>query len=78
MLREEEPTFSFCRRCQSPLVASPEWEPGDWFIRCLACGARNVLAITLEIVGWRRENSSAFFSPHGSTVPQPRSAKNPV
>jgi hypothetical protein len=69
MFQEEEPTF-FCRHCQSPLVVSPEWESGDWFIRCLVCGARNILAITIEIVGWRRENSNSFFAPNGSTVPQ--------
>jgi hypothetical protein len=68
MYHEEEPTFFFCRRCQSPLVASPEGECGDWFIRCLDCGARNQLAITIKIVGWRRENSNSFVAPNGSTV----------
>jgi hypothetical protein len=58
MHHEAEPTFFFCRRCQSPLVVSPEWECGDWFMRCLVCGARNLLAISIEIVGWKRENSS--------------------
>ena len=58
MLQTEQPTILYCRHCLSKLVANPEWESGDWFIRCLTCGARNLLAITVEIMGWRRENSN--------------------
>jgi hypothetical protein len=53
MLQTEQPTILYCRHCLSPLVTSPEWESGDWFMRCLVCGARNVLAITIAIIGWR-------------------------
>ncbi len=61
LMLQSEPTCDLCcRYCLSQLVANPEWESGDWFIRCLVCGARNVLAISIEIVGWRRENSSAI------------------
>jgi hypothetical protein len=60
MLQTEQPTILYCRHCLSQLVASPEWESGDWFIRCLACGARNLLAITVEIVGWRGENANSM------------------
>ena len=70
MLHTEQPTILYCLNCLSQLGAKPEWESGDWFIRCLVCGARNLLAITIEIVGWRRENSNSFLAPHGSTVPQ--------
>ena len=70
MLQTEQPTILYCRHCLSQLVGNPEWESGDWFIRCLVCGARNLLAITIEIVGWRRENSNSFFAPHGSTLSQ--------
>jgi len=70
MLQTEQPTIFYCKNCLTQLMANPEWDDGDWLIRCLVCGARNVLAITIEIVGWRRENSNSSFAPHGSTVPQ--------
>jgi hypothetical protein len=58
MLETERLTIPYCRHCLSQLDAKLEWESGDWFIRCLVCGARNLLAISIEIVGWRRENSN--------------------
>ena len=58
MFQTEQPTILYCRQCLSQLEANPEWESGDWFIRCLVCGARNLLVITIEIIGWRRENSN--------------------
>jgi Protein of unknown function DUF262 len=30
-----------------------EREAGDYFVRCLDCGAKNVLVATLQIMGWR-------------------------
>jgi hypothetical protein len=70
MFQTEQPTILYCRHCLSRLVANSEWDDGDCFIRCLVCGARNLLAITIEIVGWRRENSSSFVAPSGSTASQ--------
>jgi hypothetical protein len=32
---------------------APERAEGDWIIRCLFCGVKNVVAARLEIVGWR-------------------------
>jgi hypothetical protein len=60
MLQAEQPTILYCRHCLSQLVTHAEWESGDWFIRCLVCGARNLLAINIEIVGWRRENNNSY------------------
>jgi hypothetical protein len=31
---------------------APEQEAGDWLIRCLACGARNIVPV-FKLVGWR-------------------------
>jgi len=58
MLQTEPPTILNCRHGMSQLVADPEWDEGDWFIRCLVCGARNLLAISIQIVGWRRSNTN--------------------
>jgi hypothetical protein len=43
----------YCIRCGSVLVSSPEPEGHEWFIRCLSCQAKNVLIVTLRVVGWR-------------------------
>ena len=42
-----------CIRCSSALVSSPEPEGHEWFIRCLSCRAKNVVIVTLRVVGWR-------------------------
>jgi len=68
MLQTESPTILYCRHCLSQLVADPEWDYGDCYIRCLVCGARNLLAISIQIVGCMRENSDSFFAPPSSTV----------
>ena len=34
-----------CTRCSEELAGNPEKERGDWFIRCLGCGARNIIAL---------------------------------
>lgn len=34
----------YCIHCGEELVSAPEKEEGYWFVRCLACGAHNVLA----------------------------------
>jgi DNA-directed RNA polymerase subunit RPC12/RpoP len=33
-----------CLHCGEELSSPPEKEEGYWFLRCLACGARNILA----------------------------------
>jgi DNA-directed RNA polymerase subunit RPC12/RpoP len=33
-----------CRHCGEDLTSPPEKEEGYWFLRCLACGTRNILA----------------------------------
>ena len=43
-----------CKRCQASLTTEPEYEDYDWFLRCLGCGAKNLLALSFKIVGWRR------------------------
>jgi hypothetical protein len=58
MFQTEQPTILYCRQCLSRLEANPERESDVWFIRCLTCGVKNLLAITIEILGWRRENST--------------------
>jgi hypothetical protein len=50
-----EPAIHYlCKRCQASLTTEPEYEDHDWFLRCLACGAKNLLALSFQIVGWRR------------------------
>jgi hypothetical protein len=34
----------YCIHCGESLIAEPEKEKGFWFLRCLSCGARNILA----------------------------------
>ena len=33
-----------CVHCHDPLLSAPEKEDGYWFMRCLSCGARNILS----------------------------------
>jgi hypothetical protein len=42
-----------CKRCGAELNAEPEVSEGDIVLRCLVCGAFNMLVAVLEIVGWR-------------------------
>ena len=42
-----------CAHCGRPLTSSPEQDAGDWIIRCLVCGARNIVVPILKFVGWR-------------------------
>ena len=42
-----------CTRCCAVLVSSPEPEGHEWFIRFLSCRTKNVLILTLRVVGWR-------------------------
>jgi DNA-directed RNA polymerase subunit RPC12/RpoP len=42
-----------CVHCGRQLTTVPEPDADDWVIRCLACGARNVITSALKLVGWR-------------------------
>ncbi len=42
-----------CAHCGRALSAAPEQDAGDWIIRCLLCGARNVIIPIFKLVGWR-------------------------
>jgi len=42
-----------CLRCRAELVPMPEPEAGDWIIRCLECGVKNLVTMGLRIVAWR-------------------------
>ena len=44
-----------CTRCCAVLLNAPEYEQGEWFIRCLECGVKNLLASGIEIIGWKKE-----------------------
>ena len=35
------------------LTVSPEQDAGDWIIRGLACGVRNIIIPIFKLVGWR-------------------------
>jgi len=51
----QEPTIKYaCKCCQASLTTEPEYEDYDWFLRCLACGAKNLLVVSFQIIGWRR------------------------
>ena len=52
--KQEPPIKYACKRCQAALTSEPEYEDYDWFLRCLACGARNLLTLSFQIIGWRR------------------------
>ncbi len=42
-----------CKCCGSILQSEPEVSDGDIVLRCLVCGAINVVVAILEVVGWR-------------------------
>lgn len=55
------PPLLRCAYCQAVLSECPEKEIEDWIVRCLECGAKNVIEIAIfnspvadvEVVGWR-------------------------
>ena len=52
---KQEPAIQYaCKCCQASLTTEPEYEDYDWFLRCLACGAKNLLVVSFQIIGWRR------------------------
>lgn len=44
-----------CLHCQAELLSSPECQDRQWFIRCLDCGAKNLVVIGPLIVGWQAD-----------------------
>ena len=52
---KREPAIQYaCKRCQASLTTEPEYADYDWFLRCLVCGAKNLLTLSFQIIGWRR------------------------
>jgi hypothetical protein len=52
---KQEPAIQCaCKCCQASLTTEPEYADYDWFLRCLVCGAKNLLVLSFQIVGWRR------------------------
>lgn len=55
------PPLLCCAHCRAVLSEYPEKEFEDWIVRCLECGARNVIETAIfnspltdvEVVGWR-------------------------
>ena len=43
----------YCIRCRSALVSSLEPEGREWVIRCFSCRAKNVVVVSLRLVGWK-------------------------
>ena len=39
--------------CRAELIPMPEPEAGEWIIRCLECGVKNLVTMGLHIVAWR-------------------------
>lgn len=44
---------NICHHCGVELERPPERDQGDWFIRCLFCGAKNIVVPVLQVIGWR-------------------------
>jgi hypothetical protein len=42
-----------CRHCDLVLETAGEYECGEWFLRCVNCGAKNLFVLTLTFIGWR-------------------------
>jgi DNA-directed RNA polymerase subunit RPC12/RpoP len=42
-----------CAECASALDQAPERSEGAWVIRCLACGARNIIVPIFKLVRWQ-------------------------
>src|ERR1051326_6181475 len=61
------PPLHFPQRSLNPIALtphiaasrSPEQDAGDWIIRCLVCGARNIIIPILKFVGWRYPPSTS-------------------
>lgn len=50
------PPLLRCAHCQADLSECPEKEFGDWIVRCLECGAKNIIEIVIAdvaVLGWR-------------------------
>lgn len=50
-----------CAHCQADLSECPELEFEDWIVRCLECGAKNLIDVVIvnqpiadvAVLGWR-------------------------
>ena len=42
-----------CKRCQAQLAGSPEEDHGEFVIRCLFCGVKNILVVSLKVAAYR-------------------------
>jgi DNA-directed RNA polymerase subunit RPC12/RpoP len=42
-------TTYHCLHCGKELSQGPEKDCGDWFFRCLSCGARNIIAPLFQL-----------------------------
>jgi len=52
-VKENSKRAMICLRCRAELIPMPEPEAGDWIIRCLECGVKNLVTMGLRIVAWR-------------------------
>ncbi len=42
-----------CHNCSTSLHTKFEHERGGTIVRCIACGAKNIVAATYQIIGWK-------------------------
>ena len=42
-----------CKNCGALLTGDLERLDGEWALPCWNCGAQNLVAVVLQIVGWR-------------------------
>jgi hypothetical protein len=55
-----------CSNCAIILSGVPEYEHSEWFVRCSACGAKNLLEVKLTIIGCRRLQGPSLQGSIGS------------
>jgi DNA-directed RNA polymerase subunit RPC12/RpoP len=42
-----------CKNCGASLPTTPEKIDGQWILRCLECGVKNIIVAKYEVIGWR-------------------------
>jgi len=52
-----------CNNCAAVLAGQPEYEHSERFLRCSSCGAKNLVALKITIIGCRRLPTSVLASP---------------
>jgi DNA-directed RNA polymerase subunit RPC12/RpoP len=45
--------YEQCIKCSAPLLYPLEQDKGDMILRCIICGAKNIVKASVQIVGWR-------------------------